>query len=140
MIQNSRTSSAADKPPIHLIDADYDVIAGLAMRIERRSPGLSKMLMDEIDRAEIHAREMLPADVVSLGSKVEFLDLDTGTTRKVRLVLPGEADIEAGRISILTPMGAGLIGLAKGQSIDWPCPSGRARVLRILSVMRPAAP
>lgn len=127
-------------PPIHLIDAEYDIIAGLALGIERRSPELSKMLLDEIDRAEIHAPETFPPDIVSLGSDVEFLDVATGATRQVRLVLPSEADIEAGRVSILTPMGAGLIGLRKGQSIDWPCSSGRPRVLQILNVTRPVAP
>ncbi len=139
MIQTARTSPAAGRPPIHLIDADYDVIAGLALGIERRAPALSRMLMDEIDRAEIHARDSVPAGIVSIGSEVEFLDVERNTRRKVRLVLPGEADIEAGRISILTPVGAGLIGLARGQSIDWPCPNGRARVLKILSVTPPAA-
>lgn len=128
------------KPPIHLLDADYDVIADLALSIERRSPELAKMLLDEIDRAQIHKPGKLPADTVSLGSEVEFLDVEFGTTRRVELVLPGDADIDAGRISILTPVGAGLIGLAKGQSIDWPCPSGRPRVLRILSVGRPPGP
>ena len=127
------------RPPIHIVDSDYDIIADLALSIERRSPELSKMLLDEIDRAEIHARDALPADVVALGSEVEFLDVDSGAVRQVRLVLPGDADIESGRVSILTPVGAGLIGLREGQSIDWPCPSGRSRVLRILKVIRAAA-
>jgi len=135
-MKNAATTSSADKPPIHLIDEDYDVIAGLALSIERRSPGLSKLLLDEIDRAEIHARDALPADVVALGSEVEFLEVDTGATRRVKLVLPIEADIEAGRVSILTSVGAGLIGLRKGQSIDWPRPDGRSRILRILDVKR----
>jgi regulator of nucleoside diphosphate kinase len=52
----------------------------------------------------------------------------------VRLVLPFEADMEAGRMSILTPVGAGLIGLTVGQSIDWNLPDGRPRVLKILAV------
>ena len=136
-MQNPATIRSAGKPPIHLIDADYDVIADLALSIGRRSPALSKMLLDEIDRAEIHARDGLPDDVVSLGSEVEFLDVDTGARRVVQLVLPVDADIEAGRVSILTSVGAGLIGLRKDQAIDWPCPSGRPRVLRILDVRRP---
>ena len=138
-MQSAATTPSADKPPIHLIDEDYDVIADLALSIERRSPALSKLLLDEINRAEIHPRDALPPGVVTIGSEVEFLDVDNGTTREVKLVLPAEADIDAGRVSILTSVGAGLIGLAKGQSIDWPCPSGRARVLRVLDVKRAAA-
>ena len=138
-MQNAATTPSADKPPIHLIDADYDIIADLALSIERRSPELSKLVLDEINRAEIHERDALPPDVAAIGSEVEFLDVDKGATRQVKLVLPAEADIEAGRVSILTSVGAGLIGLRKGQSIDWPCPSGRPRVLRILNVSRPAS-
>src|SRR3546814_1176293 len=109
--------------------------AVFALGIERRSRWLSKMLLNEIDRAEIHARDTLPPDVVSLGSDVEFLDVATGATRQVRLVLPPDADIEAGRVSILTPMGAGLIGLRKGQSIDWPCYRSEEHTSELPSLM-----
>jgi regulator of nucleoside diphosphate kinase len=139
-MQHAATLRASAKPPIHLVDAEYDLIADLALSMERRSPELSKLLLDEIDRAEIHAPGTLPAEIVSIGSEVEYLDMGTGERRRVRLVMPAEADIEAGRLSILTPVGAGLIGLARGQSIDWPCPSGRPRVLRILEVLPPEAP
>ena len=134
MQQADRSGDAGGKPPIHITDADYDVIADLAIQIEHRSSELSKMLLDEINRAEIHSVDTIPADAVTLGSEVEFLEEATGTTRRVRLVLPFEADMEAGRMSILTPVGAGLIGLTVGQAINWPFPDGRPRVLKILAV------
>ena len=134
---NTGKSAAPKKPPIHLIDAEYDIIADLALGVERQSPDLSKMLLDEIERAEIHAPDALPADVVTIGSEVEVLDAHTGATRRLRLVLPSEADADAGRVSILTPIGAGLIGLKKGQSIDWPYRNGETRMLKILKVTRP---
>ena len=134
---NTDSATAPNKPPIHLIDAEYDIIADLALGIERQSPDLSKMLLDEIERAEIHAPDALPPDVVTIGSEVEVLDAHTGTTRQLRLVLPSEADVDAGRVSILTPMGAGLIGLRKGQSIEGPYRTGETRMLKILKVTRP---
>ena len=134
MQQADKSGSAGGKPPIHITDADYDVIADLAIQIEHRSPELSKMLLDEIERAEIHSIDAIPADAVRLGSEVEFFDEASGATRRVRLVLPFEADMEAGRMSILTPVGAGLIGLTVGQSIDWRLSDGRPRVLKILAV------
>ena len=133
-MQKTAKSAKPDKPPIHLIDVEYDVIAGLALGIERQSPELSKMLLEEIDRAEIHSRDTMPSQIVTIGSEVEVLDAKSGTTRHLRLVLPIDADIEAGRVSILTPMGAGLIGLRKGQSINWPYPDGSSRILKILKV------
>jgi regulator of nucleoside diphosphate kinase len=122
------------KPPIHLTDADYDVIADLALRMEQRLPELSKTILDEIDRARVHPAGKLPKDVVTLGSEVEFLDDTTATRRRVQLVLPGDANIEENRISVMTPVGAGLIGMSVGREISWPCPDGRPRILKILEV------
>ena len=130
-------TALSGKPPIHLIDKEYDVIADLALGLERQSPDLAKMLLDEINRATIYASDALPADVVTIGSEVEVLDAHTGATRKLSLVLPSEADVDVGRVSILTPMGAGLIGLRKGQSIEWPYRNGETRLLTILKVGRP---
>ena len=67
--------------------------------------------MAEIERAVITPPARLPGDVVALGSEVEFEDESSGARRRVRLVLPADADIESGMISILTPIGAGLIGM-----------------------------
>jgi regulator of nucleoside diphosphate kinase len=133
-MQTIQTKSGIRKPPLHITHADYDIIADLALRIEARQPDLSKLILDEINRARVHAPAKLPSNVVSLGSEVVFLDDSTGTTRRVRLVLPSDADIEAGRVSIMTPVGAGLIGMPVGNQINWPCPDGRPRVLKILEV------
>ena len=54
----------------------------------------------------------------------------------LKLVYPHDADIEAGRISIMSLVGAGLIGLRAGQSISWPDRSGHERSLRIIEVMQ----
>lgn len=131
--QDARGSS---KPPIHISEADYDLIAALAIGMEQRSPALARQILNEINRAETHPAEALPGDVAALGSEVEFLDDSNGETRRLRLVLPAEADIEAGRISVMTPVGAGLIGMSAGHEIDWPTPDGRPRVLRILKVVQ----
>jgi regulator of nucleoside diphosphate kinase len=55
----------------------------------------------------------------------------------VQLVLPGEANIAHGRVSILTPMGAALFGLAAGHTIEWPDLHGQHRPIRILRVVPP---
>ncbi|HZV57235.1 MAG TPA: nucleoside diphosphate kinase regulator [Sphingobium sp.] len=127
-------STATGRPPIHMIDSEADSLANLALTAEARVPQIAAMLLDEIDRAKIHTAATIPADVVTMNATVEFADETTGATRRVQLVYPGEADISAGRISILTPVGAGLIGLRPGQSISWPDRDGRAHKLKIVSV------
>ena len=104
------------------------------MRMEQRAPDLAEQILDEVNRARIHKDGALPKDVVAIGSEVEYLDDSTGEKRRLTLVLPPEADIEAGKISIMTPVGAGLIGMSVGREISWPTPDGRPRTFRILEV------
>ena len=55
--------------------------------MESRFPVVSAMLLAEIDRADIHSIATLPADVVTIGSEVEFLDEGNGSKRWVRIVM-----------------------------------------------------
>jgi len=119
-----------------MIDSEADALTNLALGAEERLPEVSALLLDEIARARVIEAERMPADTVTMGSTVDFVDEASGTERRVQLVYPRAADIEAGRISILTLVGAGLIGLREGQSIDWPDRSGKPRRLRICAVQQ----
>lgn len=129
--------ASALRPPIHLLDRDSDLLGDLAIQMEQRHPVVSAMLLAEIERAEIHNQASLPPGVVTIGSEVEFVEVASDRSRTVRIVLPVDADIEAGRISVLTPIGAGLIGLSAGQAIDWPDLEGRERRIEIVAVRQP---
>ena len=125
----------AKRPAIHMIDTEADTLTDLALARRERSPA-AELLLQEIDRAKIHAAAKMPADVVTMHSKVEFVDEGNGQSRTVELVYPADADISAGRLSILTPVGAGLIGMREGQSILWPDREGQQRRLAIVKVVR----
>lgn len=125
------------RPPIHMIDNEADVLGDLALAATERSPQVSSMLLDEMSRAKFYTRERIPTDVVVMGATVEFNDFN-GSTRSIKLVYPKDADISAGRISIMTPVGAGLIGLREGQSILWPDREGHERELAIVRVRQEA--
>jgi regulator of nucleoside diphosphate kinase len=126
------------RPPIHLPVSESDVIARLALQAEHRQPVVAAMLLEEIERAELHEADTMPDDVVILGSEVGFIDENSKQMRTVELVLPAHANIAEGRISILTPMGAALYGLAAGDSIDWPDLDGHSRRIKIVKVAQPA--
>lgn len=128
---------AAKRPPIHMIDSEADALADLAVGIEKRLPQVSELLTEEISRATIHKAARMPRDVVTMMSEVDFVDEGSGKVRSVQLVYPTDADIASGRISILTPIGAGLIGMRAGQSILWPDRDGQERQLTIRAVMQP---
>lgn len=70
-------------------------------------------------------------------SEVTFRDDATGLQKQVTLVYPNAADIDAGRVSVLTPIGAALIGLSAGQAISFETPSGEQRSLTVLDVRGP---
>lgn len=131
-------SSGELRPPVHLLSSESDMVADLAVQSEHRSPVVAAMLLNEIYRAELHERDSLPPDAVTIGAKVSFVDERTGRLNKVELVLPAHANIAEGRISILTPMGAALFGLRTGNLIDWPDIHGTPRRLRIVKVVQPA--
>jgi len=127
---------AATRPPLMMTETDADKITDLALAARDRAGQVSSLLLEEIDRADIVVPDALPSDVISMSSTVEFIDEGTGVGRTIQLVYPHEADIEQGRISILTPVGAGLIGLREGQSIAWPDRDGHVRALRVVKVLR----
>jgi regulator of nucleoside diphosphate kinase len=122
------------RPPIHLLSAESELVAGLALKAEHRQPAVAAMLLEEIDRAELHEPADMPAGHVLLNTDVTFVDEKSHQMRKVRLVLPAEANIAEGRISILTPMGAALYGLGEGECIEWPDLDGNVRPIRIVRV------
>ena len=125
------------RPPIHMLAAESDMIASLALQVEHNNPVVASMLLEEIERAELHGPDTLPEGTVTVGSKVDFVDERTSQLRTIELVMPAAANIALGRISILTPMGAALYGLTAGQSIHWPDLEGSRREIRILRVRRP---
>ncbi len=129
--------AGASRPPIHLLASESDLIASLALQAEHRYPVVAAMLLEEIERAELHQPDTLPEDAITLGSEVEFVDEKSSQLRKVELVMPADANISLGKISILTPVGAALYGLRKDQSIDWPDLSGEVRRIRIIRVRQP---
>jgi regulator of nucleoside diphosphate kinase len=91
-------------------------------------------LEEELDNAEIVSSKDIPADVVTMNSKVVFRDLDTSETMTYVLVFPRDANIDAGAISVLAPVGTAILGYAKGDIIEWPVPAGFRR-LRIEEIV-----
>ena len=133
-VRPSPRQLAEIRPPIHLLASESDLIADLALSAEHRHPVVAAMLLEEIERAELHEANEMPGGHVRLGSFVTFLDERSGQGRDVQLVLPVDANIAEGRVSILTPIGAALYGLAEGARISWPDLDGNERMIRILRV------
>ena len=122
------------RPPIHLLASESDLVAAVALSAEHAQPVVAAMLLEEIERAELHAPGEMLDGYVRLNSWVTFTDEKARRVREVQLVLPTDANIAEGRISILTPMGAALYGLADGACISWPDLDGNERLVRVMRV------
>ncbi len=119
-------------PPIVVTRHDHDRLTAL---LDDAGPDdVDGALANELARATIVAPEEVPADVVTMNSRVSFVDEETGKVTSLQLVYPWDADPSVGRVSVFAALGAALIGLSRGQSITWRLPNGRTRTVRIVSV------
>jgi len=121
------------QPPVYVTEADYERLANLAEANDTRG---ARRLADALERAIIIKEGEFPRAFVRLNSPIAFTDLTTGRTRRVELAVPEEADIDQDRLSVLTPVGAALIGLAAGQSVGLETDDGRPHVLVVIEVER----
>lgn len=120
-------------PNIIVSDADHGRLTDLATAALARLPEVAEELLSEMERAEIVADDRLPADVVRMGATVTFRT-DDGPARTLTLVYPADESLDAHRLSVMTPVGAALIGLSEGQSISWTARDGREHRLTVTKV------
>jgi regulator of nucleoside diphosphate kinase len=126
------TSDVAGRPRVFINTAEFGRLLPLADAARTQGAAL---LREELARARIIHAETRPG-FAHLGSVVTFLDRDSGEVRTVELVLPDQEDGAADRISILSPLGAALIGLGEGAEFWWKPPSGDGLQIRVLGVGR----
>jgi regulator of nucleoside diphosphate kinase len=135
MEKQSHLDTLQRLPDIVVGGTDHARLTNLANAALDTVPDTAEELLSELERARVVADEAVPQDVVRMGSMVEFES--KGDRKRVMLVFPPEADIAAGKVSVLTPVGAALIGLSKGQSIAWAARDGTSHALTIRSVEQP---
>lgn len=124
----------AARPAVFISTADLErLIDLLPESVLPTAPGAA-LLAEEIARAQICAETEMPARVVRIGSTVRYRDLITGRQRAVQVVMPGDADMDLGRISILSPIGAALIGLPEEQTFAWLDAAGEERRIEVLGL------
>ena len=120
-------------PNIIVSNADYERLTDLANASIERLPEVAEELLSEMDRAKVVQDGSVPRDVVRMGSTVTFRS-DDGRELTETLVYPVDEDSDAHKISVMTPVGAALIGLAEGQSISWTARDGRRHELTVVKV------
>jgi regulator of nucleoside diphosphate kinase len=122
---------------IYVTEQDYRRLTGL-IEITRERNGVDieylNTLEAQLDRAEIVDPKRIPANVITMRSKVRLKDLVNGETKIYSLVFPTEANFSEGKISVLAPIGTAILGYKLGDSIEWPVPSG-VRKLKVDEIL-----
>src|SRR5690242_18362250 len=122
---------------IYITEPDYNRLSALIEK-KRESNGIDRQYLNkleaELDRAEIVDPKDIPADVITMRSKVRLKDLVSGNSNTYSLVFPTEADFAEGKISVLAPIGTAILGFRKGDTIEWQVPSG-LRKLKVEEVL-----
>ena len=121
------------KKNIYITERDFE-------RIDRMLSGVAdypniNMLRNELDRAILVRSEDIPSDVVTMNSCVIFKEVESGIEAEVTLVYPSDANLEQGKVSVLAPVGSALLGLSRGNKIQWPLPSGKISTYKIIRVL-----
>lgn len=122
------------RPRIVIASSEHAQLTNLADRSFDRHPQVAEFLLEELSRAFIVPDGDCAANVVRIGSRVTYREESTSRIRRVTVSYPRDADINENRISVLTPIGAALIGMSTAQSIEWPTPDGRQDAITVLDV------
>ena len=124
------------KRTIIMTAADHEELSytiAAAGKLSKRGRAEMSALETELARAEIVNADDIPPDVITMNSRAELLDLESGERMEFNLVLPIDADIEAGKISVLAPLGTAMLGYRVGDEFTWTVPYGKRR-LRVTAV------
>lgn len=90
------------------------------------APGDADTLGSVIDNADLVSPVEIPGDTVTMNSRVVITDCASGTKSTLTLCYPQDAEPAKGLISVLSPIGTGLLGLRVGAVASWQGPDGVA--------------
>jgi regulator of nucleoside diphosphate kinase len=115
------------KTPI--TEMDYVRLSNLAKAVGRGDKGRRVVdLAERLRNSIVFKAEVLTDTFVRMNSAVTIRENDGGEAFTYRLVFPVDADIQAGRISVLSPLGAALLGRKEGEVFTYESPGGKVEV------------
>ena len=123
---------------IWLTEHDYTRLKHLVAQLARQSRGMQAGMETPegiLESARVVNPAGVPENVVTMNSRVLFEDVLTREHGTVTVVYPANSDPAAGKISVLSPVGAALLGETEGREVELPLPYGKTRRIRIIGVL-----
>lgn len=124
----------APLPPITITSRDLGRLEQLLDSPALRQLPAAIALNQELGRAVVVEPHQVPDGVVTMNSMLTCVDELTSEQHRLTLVYPQDADLAAGKVSVLAPVGSALLGLSVGDSIDWLAAGDRKLRLRVQAI------
>ena len=115
---------ASQKTPVILSADDFRMLKQFAEQFPAQGKENEMTLSYELNRATVVDEDELPEGCVRLNSQIKVRELSSNKDMEFSIVMPAMANMAEKKISVLTPMGAALIGLCKGEKVQWKMPAG----------------
>lgn len=122
---------------IYITSVDRDKLTNILMSPTIQAGPNKEHLAElhkELERAVIVEPREIPADVVTMNTRFRMRDMKTDEVSEYTLVFPHEADIDQKKLSVLAPLGMGLLGYRAGDVFEWTVPGGK-RVIKVEEVL-----
>ncbi|KUG23038.1 regulator of nucleoside diphosphate kinase [hydrocarbon metagenome] len=127
---------------VYITSFDMDRLQSIIDNHRSASPKIKEQierLEIELDKAVVVEPKDIPADVVTMNTKLRLLDETSGEEKIISLVFPSDADFDKNRISVLAPAGTALLGYRVGDIVEWNVPSGTKSFRIIETLYQPEA-
>ena len=124
---------ATSTPPARVLtELDHIRITNLL-----KHPGMAfaAELESVIDNAELVSSYQVPPQLITMNSRVLIADGETHDERTLTLCYPPDTNPDKGFVSVLSPIGTGLLGLVEGQLAQWVTPGGSKGTAKIIKVI-----
>ena len=122
------------KPKIIISQQDLNRLETMLEHQIRLTPTMMQ-LEDELARAEVVEPQQVPPNVVSMNSKVLITMAPSKTATEISLVYPHDFKGEKGQVNVIAPIGAAILGLSEGQTIEWPQADGQMMTVHIDKIL-----
>lgn len=128
------TTQVATPTFITVTELDYVRLNSLIASLGDASPAIER-LEEALDQADQVPSDTIPGDVITMHTQVRVQDKDGGDVRTLTLCYPKEADPSKGNVSVLSPIGASLLGSRAPGRVSWLAPDGAEHALEVVEIV-----
>ncbi|MBT9526646.1 MAG: GreA/GreB family elongation factor [Rhizobacter sp.] len=119
-----------------LTDLDHARLTTLARRVHT-SPVAHEAddIESALEMARVVPSRSVAPDVVTMYSQVQLIDSASGRRYRLTVCYPADAEPAAGYVSVLSPVGASLLGLRVGATARWVTPAGEPGAAKVVAIL-----